>query len=99
MADLLDRIHTEIRERLELTSAAAREYELLEAALAALGEPAPVRRARKPRAVKPAPALAVAPEPAPPAAEEAAHPVDAVLPAPGSPEHDAGSPEEIAAAA
>jgi hypothetical protein len=76
MADLLDRIHAEIRERLDETRAAAREYELLEAALAALGEPAPVRRTRKPRAapVEP-PALSVAPapapEPTPPGAAEA----------------------------
>jgi hypothetical protein len=49
MAELLDRIHAEIRERLEASRAAAQEYERLEAALAAMGAPAP-RRAAAPRA-------------------------------------------------
>jgi IclR helix-turn-helix domain len=54
MAELLDRIHAEIRERLAASRGAAQEYERLEAALAALGGPgdaagAPApRRARKP---------------------------------------------------
>jgi hypothetical protein len=53
---LLDRIHAEIRERLEAGRAAAQEYERLQAALAALGSPpraaAPARprRATQPRA-------------------------------------------------
>lgn len=46
MAELLDRIHAEIRERLEASRAAAQEYERLEAALAAMGGPA---RAAAPR--------------------------------------------------
>jgi hypothetical protein len=51
MAELLDRIHAEIRERLEASRAAAQEYERLEAALAAMGGPAPRRRApSEPRA-------------------------------------------------
>jgi hypothetical protein len=61
MAELLDRIHAEIRERLAATRAAAQEYERLEAALAALGtsrssaaQPAPRRR----RADRPAQARA-----------------------------------------
>ena len=48
MAELLDRIHAEIRERLEASRAAAQEYERLEAALAAMGGPAPVSRRRVP---------------------------------------------------
>jgi sugar-specific transcriptional regulator TrmB len=44
MAEILDRIHAEIRERLAAGRAAAQEYERLEAALAALGTPAPTRR-------------------------------------------------------
>jgi IclR helix-turn-helix domain len=56
MAELLDRIHAEIRERLEASRAAAQEYERLEAALAAMGgparsaAPAPRRRPAEPRA-------------------------------------------------
>ena len=54
MAQLLDRIHAEIRERLEASRAAAQEYERLEAALAAMGGPAraaaPRRRPAEPRA-------------------------------------------------
>jgi len=54
MAELLDRIHAEIRERLEASRAAAQEYERLEAALAAMGGPAraaaPRRRPAEPRA-------------------------------------------------
>ncbi len=50
MAQLLDRIHAEIRERLEASRAAAQEYERLEAALAAMGGPAPRRRDASPRA-------------------------------------------------
>jgi hypothetical protein len=43
MADLLDRIHGEIRARLRASEGAVREYERLEAALAALsGDPLPV---------------------------------------------------------
>lgn len=38
VADLLDRIHAEIRERLAASRAAVDEYERLQAALAALGE-------------------------------------------------------------
>ena len=61
MAELLDRIHAEIRERLETSRAAAQEYERLEAALAALGGPV--------GASAPRPASAV---PAPRAAKRAA---------------------------
>ena len=62
MAELLDRIHSEIRERLDASRAAVLEYELLEAALAALGEPEPApRRARRPRRAEPAAAVAAAP--------------------------------------
>jgi MarR family len=54
MAEILDRIHAEIRERLAAGRAAAQEYERLEAALAALGGPAPApparRRETRPRA-------------------------------------------------
>jgi sugar-specific transcriptional regulator TrmB len=53
MAEILDRIHAEIRERLASCRAAAEEYERLEAALAALGsapEPARRRRPAQPRA-------------------------------------------------
>jgi sugar-specific transcriptional regulator TrmB len=52
MAEILDRIHAEIRERLAAGRAAAEEYERLEAALAALGSaPEPARRRpAKPRA-------------------------------------------------
>jgi hypothetical protein len=56
MAEILDRIHAEIRERLAAGRAAAEEYERLEAALAALGDgaaaPKPARRRRsaQPRA-------------------------------------------------
>ena len=39
MAELLDSIRTEIRERLEAARPAAEEYERLEAALDALGGP------------------------------------------------------------
>jgi DNA-binding transcriptional ArsR family regulator len=39
MTELLDRIHAEIRERLEARRPAAEEYERLTAALAALGPP------------------------------------------------------------
>jgi MarR family len=50
MAEILDRIHAEIRERLAAGRAAAQEYERLEAALAALGGPAaaPARTRRRP---------------------------------------------------
>ena len=45
MAEILDRIQAEIRERLAAGRAAAQEYERLEAALAALGSaPKPTRR-------------------------------------------------------
>jgi hypothetical protein len=54
VADLLDRIQAEIRERLAASRAAVDEYERLQAALAALGEEAPRRRpaaqAARPRA-------------------------------------------------
>ena len=43
MAELLDRIHAEIRERLAASRGAMEEYERLQAALTAL-EGAPVRR-------------------------------------------------------
>lgn len=39
MADLLDRIHAELKERLQASRAAVQEYEQLQAALAALGAP------------------------------------------------------------
>ena len=39
MAELLEKIHAEIRERLEATRPAAEEYERLEAALDAMGGP------------------------------------------------------------
>jgi len=49
MAETLDRIHAEIRERLAAGRAASQEYERLEAALAALGAPtAPARARRRP---------------------------------------------------
>jgi hypothetical protein len=49
MAELLDRIHAEIRERLAASRDAAQEYERLQAALDALGAPA------EPAAAAPAP--------------------------------------------
>jgi sugar-specific transcriptional regulator TrmB len=53
MAELLDRIQAEIRERLASNRAAVQEYERLEAALAALGAPAArPRRAAQPRAAR-----------------------------------------------
>ncbi|HEX6026422.1 MAG TPA: hypothetical protein VFZ00_30785 [Solirubrobacter sp.] len=39
MAELLDKIHAEIRERLEAARPAAEEYKRLEAALDAMGGP------------------------------------------------------------
>src|SRR3954468_14016047 len=51
MAEILDRIHAQIRERLAASRAAAQEYERLEAALAALGggpAAAPARARRRP---------------------------------------------------
>jgi hypothetical protein len=58
MAEILDRIHAEIRERLAASRSAAQEYERLEAALAALGgggraKPAPARRRRPAQARAP----------------------------------------------
>jgi hypothetical protein len=47
MAEILDRIHAEIRERLAASRAAAQEYERLQAALAALGGPAAPAPARR----------------------------------------------------
>src|SRR5689334_18143200 len=53
MAELLDRIHAEIRERLEASRAAALEYERLEAALAAMGAPAPAPAPRRRASAEP----------------------------------------------
>jgi hypothetical protein len=47
MAEILDRIHAEVRERLAASRAAAQEYERLQAALAALGGPAAPAPARR----------------------------------------------------
>jgi hypothetical protein len=52
MAELLDRIHAEIRERLAASRGAAQEYERLQAALAALGGPAQATSAPAPRRVR-----------------------------------------------
>jgi IclR helix-turn-helix domain len=50
MAEILDRIHAEIRERLAASRAAAEEYERLQAALAALGAtPEPAAKPRRAR--------------------------------------------------
>ena len=54
MAELLDRIHAEIRERLAASRAAAEEYARLEAALAALGSRARPAAAPAPRRARPA---------------------------------------------
>jgi hypothetical protein len=86
MAELLERIHAEIRERMETNRAAVLEYELLEAALAALGTPAPVPRRRP--APQPRPSLRALEQPAAPEA-----------PAAAAPEPEVAEPEEIAAAA
>jgi hypothetical protein len=55
MPDLLDRIQTELRARLEEARAAMREYEQLEAALRALGEqpPEPASANARPRRSRP----------------------------------------------
>jgi hypothetical protein len=90
MAELLDRIHAEIRERMELNRAAVLEYELLEAALAALGPPARVQRRRS--APQPRPSLRALEQPE----GEAPQPAAAE---PAAPEPEATEPEEIAAAA
>src|SRR5919206_3261250 len=59
MAELLERIHDEIRERLDASRAAVQEYERLEAALEALGPSAEPSRsapaARRSRASRSAP--------------------------------------------
>src|SRR5687768_11599923 len=49
MAELLDRIHAEIRERLAASRGAMEEYERLQAALTALEGPTPAARPRAPR--------------------------------------------------
>jgi hypothetical protein len=46
MTQLLEKIHAEIRDRLQASHAAVQEYELLEAALAALGGPVDERGSR-----------------------------------------------------
>jgi hypothetical protein len=59
MAELLDRIHAEIRERMAESRAAAQEYDRLQAALAALGgpseAPAPAAAPRRARRAAPQP--------------------------------------------
>src|SRR3954451_5715085 len=85
MAELLDRSHSESRERLDAGRAAVLEYELLEAALAALGDPAPApRRAPARRRAKRAPverpALGAAPAPAEEVAASAEAPAEDVPP-------------------
>jgi hypothetical protein len=61
MTQLLEKIHAEIRERLQRSEAAVKEYELLEAALAALGGPVADREPR-PAAAPAAPARRAAPK-------------------------------------
>ena len=56
MAEILDRIHAEIRERLAASRAAAEEYERLQAALAALGATPEEEAAARPRRARRAPA-------------------------------------------
>jgi hypothetical protein len=56
MAELLDKIHAEIRERLEAARPAAEEYERLEAALDAMGGPIAITATPAPADEPPLPA-------------------------------------------
>jgi hypothetical protein len=98
MAELLDRIHAEIRERLAATRGAMEEYERLQAALTALGPPS-AERPRRRASREAAPAPVAEPEAAPvapaPVAEREAPPVAAApvaVPAP-APEPTADEPD------
>jgi hypothetical protein len=98
MAELLDRIHAEIRERLAATRGAMEEYERLQAALTALGDPPSAERPRRRASREAAPAPVAEPEAAPaapvPVAEREAPPVAAApvaVPAP-APEPTADEP-------